>query len=419
MRERLRQAQQELLDAQAQSADAQLAGSRQRAEVQPITPAEALALLPDENTALIEFDGDNDRVHLYVLTRGASEHVLPEQQRAAATEPQLVIKGYIIQTGDLDKRVAGFRRQLAARDNGYRATAREFYDLLLGPAREQLRGKTSLVIVPDLSLWDMPFQVLLDEENRHLIETAAISYAPSLTVLREMKKARRAPGRAGAEGVLLAFGNPALSSDTVARARARYRDARLEPLPEAETEVAAIGRLYDAGRSRVYTGARAREGLLKDEAGRYEILHFATHAIVNDESPMYSTLVLSQTGKQPGEDGLLEAHEIMRLNLRARMVVLSACETARGQASHGEGMMGLSWAFHAAGVPTVVVSQWRVESASTARLMIEFHRQLQARGRARLTTAEALRRASLKQLRRDRTLHPFYWAAFVVIGDGE
>ena len=444
LRAKLQQARQDLLDFQAQSAIAQPESERARYEIPAITLTEAAALLPDEHSALLEYVITEAHIGLFVLTRGAPEHASPQRKepepmpklpvvlngRAPAVQivetritldPPVVLKGYFIEGGSLEtmERAEELRRQLAARDNNYRAAARELYDLLLRPAREQLRGKTSLVIMPDLFLWDLPFQALLDEENRHLIETAAVSYAPSLTVLREMKKVKRSGALNDPAGTLLALGNPALEQETITRARQRYRDARLEPLPEAEREVAAIGGLYGSQRSKVYTGAQAREQLLKEESGRYAMLHLATHAIVNNENPMYSALVLSQSGKQRNEDGLLEAWEIMKLNLRARMVVLSACETARGQVEHGEGMMGLSWAFFAAGVPTVVVSQWRVESASTTALMIEFHRQLQAPGRARRTTAEALRQAALKLLQRDRSLHPFYWAGFVVVGDGE
>lgn len=419
LRADLQHVRQQFLDFQAQAERKRL-----NREMQPITLAETAALLPDEHGALLEYVKLDAYLYLFVITRGERKtKILRQSNQAQAIDMQFDLKGYLIKTNDdhndFRRRIEDLLQRLAARDNDRHAEARKLYDLLLRPAREQFRGKTSLVIVPDLALWDLPFQALLDEENHHLIETAAISYAPSLTVLREMKKARREDAPHDSTGTLLALGHPALASDTIARARQRYRDARLEPLPEAEREVAAIGKLYGSQRSKVYTGAQAREQLLKEESGRYAMLHLATHAIVNNENPMYSALVLSQSGKQRHEDGLLEAWEIMKLNLRARMVVLSACETARGQVEHGEGMMGLSWAFFAAGVPTVVVSQWRVESSSMTALMIEFHRQLQMRGGTRRTTAEALRQAALKLLRRDRSLHPFYWAGFVVVGDGE
>ena len=161
--------------------------------------------------------------------------------------------------------------------------------------------------------------------------------------------------------------------------------------------------------------------LYEAKAGSYRILHLATHAILNDTSPMYSHVLLSQGGTDSNEDGLLEAWEVMKLNLQADMVVLSACETARGRIGAGEGVIGLTWALFVAGAPATVVSQWKVESASTTELMVEFHRQLQAKrqdGKPRATKAEALRQAAIKLLRRKQSQHPFYWAAFVVVGDG-
>ncbi|HSE85556.1 MAG TPA: CHAT domain-containing protein, partial [Candidatus Binatia bacterium] len=101
--------------------------------------------------------------------------------------------------------------------------------------------------------------------------------------------------------------------------------------------------------------------------------------MLNDRNPMYSHLLLAQTGERSGEDALLEARELMKLELNADLVVLSACETARGQVSRGEGMIGMAWALFIAGAATTVVSQWKVRSDSTAELMVEFHRQLKYR----------------------------------------
>ncbi len=111
----------------------------------------------------------------------------------------------------------------------------------------------------------------------------------------------------------------------------------------------------------------------------------------------------------------------MQLDLKAELAVLSACETARGRFSAGEGMIGLTWALFVAGVPTTVVSQWQVEAASTRDLMVSFHRALNApptTGPASQTKAEALRQAALKLMKDPETRHPFYWAGFVLVGDG-
>jgi CHAT domain-containing protein len=223
----------------------------------------------------------------------------------------------------------------------------------------------------------------------------------------------------GAPGTLLALGNPLTGKGSGGGAASSLRDGRLDPLPEAEAEVKALGRLYGASRSRVYTGAEAREDRFKSEAGRAGILHFAAHGLVNNASPMYSHLALAGGGA--GEDGLLEAWELTRLDLKADLAVLSACETARGRAAAGEGMIGLSWAMFLAGVPSIVVSQWKVESAGTRELMVNFHRALitpQGAGKAGPAKTEALRSAALKLMKNPETSHPFYWAAFVLVGEG-
>jgi CHAT domain-containing protein len=338
----------------------------------------------------------------------------------AANQAQAEVRLFTlpVRRGDLARQTEAFRRQLAERDLAFRHSARALYDLLLKPAEAELRGKTNLIIVPDDVLWDLPFQALLTGANRFLIEEAAVSYAPSLTVLREMSKQRRGREADVGASTLLALGNPRVGKETIERAAVALRDVKLGPLPEAEQEVKALGRLYSAARSKVYTGAEAREDRVKAEAGQARILHFATHGTLNNASPMYSHLVLAPGGKD--EDGLLEAWELLQMDLRAELAVLSACETARGRFGAGEGMIGLTWAMFVAGVPSTVVSQWKVESASTRDLMVSFHRALNSRpgdGKAKAAKAEALRQAALRLMKNPATSHPFYWAGFVLVGD--
>src|SRR5262249_28428577 len=184
-----------------------------------------------------------------------------------------------IKQTDLSKQIEGFRRRVAERNLGIRVPSHKLYDLLLKPAQSLLGAKSSLVIVPDDRLWELPFQALLDERDRYVIERSALSYAPSLTVLREMR-ARSDKRRAEASSsTLLALGNPLIGQETVERARLTMRDEKLSPLPEAEAEVRALGRLYGTRRSKVYVGAEAREDRLKAEAGQARIIHFATHGV--------------------------------------------------------------------------------------------------------------------------------------------
>src|SRR5262249_48737725 len=161
-------------------------------------------------------------------------------------------------------------------------------------------------------------QALKSSANRYLVEDYIISYAPSITVLREMMRQpqlrRTSSGNAHR---LLALGNPAPARETIERAREVLMDESLEPLPEAEKQVKLVGKLYGPRNSRIYIGSGAQEEKLKAEAGDYQIVHLATHGILNNTSPMYSQLVLAPSLTDNREDGLLEAWEIMNLDLKA------------------------------------------------------------------------------------------------------
>ena len=373
-----------------------------RGEMKPISMKESAALLSDDKSALLEYVVTEDKTFLFVLTK--------EQTKTVG----LKVYPVKIKRKDLAQKIESFRTKLA---NGYLDFAeesRDLYNLLLKPAEAELKGKTNLIIVPDSVLWDLPFQALQHLQNKYLIESAAVSYAPSLTALREMSKKNK--NKTTSSATLLAFGNPSVGRETSEKIKRVFMSEQLESLPEAERLVNSLGQMYGADRSRVFTGADAREEIAKTESPKYRIVQFAAHGILNDINPMYSHIVLSQRENNSMEDGLLEAWEMKDLNLNADMVILSACETARGRFGSGEGVIGMSWSLFIAGTPTTVASQWKVESSSTTELMLEFHRQLLT-GKE-ISKAEALRRASLKLLKMPKYRHPSYWAGFVIVGDG-
>lgn len=349
--------------------------------------------LLDERTLAVSYAVTDDETYLFALSRSGPLRLatLPVGRRA------------------LEERTRAFREGLAARDLGVRAEARRLCATLLGPLQRDLPAYGRLLVLPDGPLWELPFQALECRPGRYLLEDRAVAYAPSFTALLETT--RRQAG-AATQG-LLALGDPLVSDGQRRQVASLHRGADLGPLPEAVDEVRALGRLYGAG-SVVYVGEEAREARVKDEAGRHRLLHFAAHGLLNDGSPLYSQLVLARPAPGEPEDGLLEAWEIMELDLRADVAVLSACDTGRGRLGRGEGLIGLSWAFAVAGCPTTVVSQWKVDSRSTSKLMIDFHGGL-ARGRS---AADALRAAALKVKADRRYAHPFYWAGFIVMGPG-
>ncbi len=390
-----------------------------RGQMKSISLEQAGTLIPGANTVLLEYVIAGEKVFLFAITNQP-----PRRADGNNSEVKPLLTAYTlkIKQSDLANRVALFRNRLANTDVGINRPAHELYELLLGPARSILKNKTNLIIVPDGVLWEMPFQALQPAFNRFLIEDCSVSYAQSLTVLRETINAKRNRlPPAGAASTLLALGNPEIGQTTSKLVASVFMDERLLPLPDAEKQVKILGRLYGRDRSRVYVGADARENRAKAEAASCRILHLATHGILDNTNPMYSHLVLSRSEADENEDGLLEAWEIMKLDLNADIVVLSACDTARGLVANGEGVIGLAWAFFVAGCPTTVVSQWKVESSSTTELMVEFHRNLKPQidgENQAVSKAQALRRAALKLIRSKQYRHPFYWAPFVLVGDG-
>lgn len=373
---------------------------------------QASSLLPDTQTALLEYAITEDKSYLFAIV--LSDGV-----------PHLTIYELPVKQKELSELAMDFRSRVASRNLLLAEQASRLYQLLLKPAQDQLKDKTRLIIVPDGVLWELPFQALRDSAGRYLIEDFSISYAPSLAALAEMVKAsRQREGRAGSLA-LLAFGDPTNAQGNV-RSSPQRATAQARSLPDTELEVRELQRLYGAGNSKVFTGTAAREEAFKQEAGSFRILHLATHSILDDASPLYSQIVLASppptlAKQEVREDGVLEAWEILKLDLRAELAVLSACETARGRLGAGEGIIGLSWALFVAGVPSTVVSQWKVDAASTSELMREFHRQLRTRNQnSELLQAksDSLRAAELKLLHGKRYSHPFYWASFVIVGDG-
>ena len=371
-----------------------------RVEFPDVTPATLSELTADGRTAIVS----------YVVAGG---RVLGFVARTTGGKGGVTAFSVDIAEKDLQRKIGSFRDKVAAGDLDFQKGSRELYDLLVKPVGKDLVGRTNVVFVPDGPLWDLPFQALIDASGKYLVEKASVSYAPSLTALREMsKRAKKRNASIGME--LLAFGNPIVGERTKERVRRVFMSEKLDPLPEAERLVNELGKMYGAHRSRVLTGPAAREEIAKSESSKYRIVQFATHGVLDNSSPMYSHLVLAQPDRDSGEDGLLEAWELKDMNIGADTVILSACETARGKVSRGEGMIGMTWAAFIAGAPTTVATQWKVESRSTTELMLEFHRQLLT---GKVSKGEALRQAALKLKRTSQFSHPSYWAGFVIVGD--
>lgn len=275
-----------------------------------------------------------------------------------------------------------------------------------------------LLIIPDDFLYYLPFEMLVTDtsaiQNRYdfqntnfLLEKINISYLQSASLLDPRLKIRKSPSRS-----LLAFGNPAFQSNEQKSGKSRNV---FFPLPNSEKEVKNISNLV-GGSPQVFVGKNASEKIFKEEASNYRIIHLASHFEINDYDPLYSRVVFSQK-ENSGEDGYLQTYEVFDLHLNADLVVLSACNTALGKLSKGEGIIGMSRAFLYAGVPSMVVSLWNVEDEATSVIMGYFYKYI----KQGMDKNKALRFAKLDYLKNVSSIKkdPFYWAPFVLFGNPE
>lgn len=270
-----------------------------------------------------------------------------------------------------------------------------------------------LTIVPDGVLSFLPFEVLL----REAVPATALNYQQLPYLLRDFvmgydysatlhAKDASAVGRRK-KGPLAGFA-PVFSTDlAMAESEGAGMGTALADLRYNQTEIQRIASM--AGGS-MYLGTAATESIFRKDAPDFQILHLATHALTNDENPWLSGLAFAT--EEGEEDGFLHTFEICQMEIPAQLAVLSACNTAKGTVRPGAGVMSLAWAFKYAGCPSIVMSQWQVDDAATHDIMSDLYRYL----REGKTTAAALRQAKLDFLDTSVRVHPYYWSAFVYLG---
>jgi CHAT domain-containing protein len=312
---------------------------------------------------------------------------------------------------ELRQAVNIFTGLFSARDRSEAEAAARLHGKLLRPALAELpRGIRRLVIVPDDFLHRLPFAALRPEPGGEALALRyEITLVPSATLWQRWRRPRPAPLATPA----LVLADPATLVTRGGAASKRsaifLTPARLGKLPYARKEGAAVLRYLGSGE--LLMGEQASEAYLKENgAGAYGLVHFAAHAVTDDVHPDRSGVYLSPGDRR--EDGLLQAREIVDLDLDGRIVVLSACESASGEILRGEGVMGLARAFFQAGAHTVVASLWPLRDVDGAALFDRFYRHL-AEGRSVAAALQAAQRD-----RMEAGAPAAAWAGVVVLGDG-
>ncbi len=234
-----------------------------------------------------------------------------------------------------------------------------------------------------------------------------IAYVPSGTPYGLLTAHRSLRGKR-----VLAVGDPDYGTRMSAQGMLLHRGVkggRLPPLPATRKEVEAIGDVTLLGKDATEAALAAK----LETPRRWRAVHLACHGLVDPERPMLSALVLTQTDE---DDGFLTCLEVFRRKIPADLVVLSACETAKGRVYKAEGIVGLTRAFMYAGAPRVLCSLWKVDDKATQALMIKFYELWNPQSGSGLGAADALRKAQAHVRGHQQWEHPYYWAAWVLWG---
>lgn len=342
--------------------------------VNPFSLSEIQARLP-EQVQLVQYAVLPDKLAIWTVSKTQFNFI---EKRITASE--------------LSNKVSDYQSLITSRgpQTEIRRIGLDLYRMLIPP---NLVSGMQLCLLPDKSLHQLAFATLVSEKGKYLLEEYALFYAPSASVM--VLATDNAKRKENSSETLLAVGNPDFD---------REENRHLPVLDAAEDEATTIAAGY--AQSLELLGPAATRQQFLQNLTKAEVIHFAGHYVANPESPGNSKLLFS--------GGELRSSELDAYRLpRAKLIVLSACETGFERYDQSEGAIGIARTLLALGAPLVVASQWKVDSEPTKELMIAFHRNRKAN---QLAAAESLRRAQLEMLANERTSAPFYWSAFSLFG---
>jgi CHAT domain-containing protein/Tfp pilus assembly protein PilF len=425
---------------------------------QPLDLKDLQQKVLDDKTLLLEYALGDERSYLWVVSQSTMiGYELPPRARIESAALRLYALLLASQPVRGETEVQRQARVSEA-ESQYWTQAAELGEMVLGPAAEQL-GDKRLLVVADGALQYIPFGALTLPQNASSSEVAAnggpeasseerppivldheIVTLPSASLLWVLR--RQAARREPAPNTVAVLADPVFEKDDP-RVQAGGPAQQVEPaalLPDArpgrslrgivrggleggitrlmgsrEEAEAIMAFAPEGGGLEILGFDASRTRAMSDELGRYQIVHFATHGILDSQHPESSGIVLSlvdEAGRP--QNGFLRLRDVYNLKLPVELVVLSACDTGLGKEVKGEGLIGLTRGFMYAGASSVMASLWRVDDDATTELMKHFYQGVLKDG---LRPAAALREAQLRMWRQKRWRSPYFWAGFVLQGD--
>ncbi|MGE3913134.1 MAG: CHAT domain-containing protein, partial [Chloroflexota bacterium] len=356
------------------SRELDLAGGSERTQPDQIDQV-ALAETPlPPGDVLVEYYSIGEELVAFVR-RGAEVELRPV---ASLEEAEALVDKLSFQIGKCSLGTDYVMAKLESLRRGIERCLGQLYQLIIGPVEDLLRDGDQLIIVPHGALHGLPFHAFHDGE-RYLVDRYTITVAPSAAVLHACRQVARPIGD---RAMVFGIDDPLL--------------------PSVPQEVEAVSATWND--AKIAMGPRATSKVLRRHMGTFDVLHLATHGIFRADNPSFSSIKLA--------DAWLTVKDLAEAARGAQLVTLSACETGVNGITAGDEVVGLTRGLLGAGCSAVVASLWTVSDESTSRLMERFYRSL----RTGAAPAEALREAMLAI--REQYDHPYFWAPFMVVGDG-
>ncbi len=387
---------------------------------QPLTLDEIQQQVLDEDTLLLQYSLGSERSFLWAVTPdGITSYVLPS-------------------SADIATAAQAFRQSLTSANGSNISAGEALSQIVLAPVAHQLQGKR-LLIVGDGVLQYIPFAALPlpnAPATPLLVQNEIVTLPSASTVaIQRQQLANRSP----APQTLAVLADPIFDPNDT-----RLTGTPPPPNPDTLNKLAltrAVGSLGlgdiaptlprleytrvegekilalvpDAKELEAFDFQASREIATHPQLSQYQIVHLATHGILDATNPELSGVVLSLfDNNQTPQDGFLRLQDIFNLNLPAELVVLSACQTGLGENVRGEGIVGLTRGFMYAGARRVVVSLWSVNDVATSEVMVKFYQKMLEEQQNPVT---ALREAQLEMWNSEQWNSPYYWAAFTIQGD--
>ncbi|MCH7412459.1 CHAT domain-containing protein [Belliella sp. R4-6] len=363
-----------------------------------LIPAKLPLSVSNSNHLLIQFQDFGTEYYAFYTHRGKTNYLK------------------IPKTSQLKSDIEILLVSIKEKNNDFISPSFRIYSTLLDPVLKNIDVE-KIIIIPDGELALIPFEVLISEPPMteqnlknlpYLIKKHQISYHYSAFLLKNTKSPTKSGKKVNFLGIAPSYAG--ISENTNGKSTEITRES-FASLPNNAAEVNEISVGFN---STILLASDAQESKFKEYASAADIIHLATHSQINNSNPLLSSLVLMENEL---DDGYLHSYELFNLKLNANLVILSACNSGTGEYQKGEGIISIGRAFMYANVSNLLMSLWAIPDLSTKKLMTGFYEKIK-KGEP---YEAAIREAKLDYLVQadENTAHPYYWAAFIYVGDVE